>query len=174
MYILASDKYCTICNGNCKSIHACKLFMLSPSLPTHPFYLTCLEFVGRMCSSHSCFMFWNFFFFPLFLVSPPQHNERSLKFHLHSVYLHPEKKQSEVNYSERLDSGVRARTRQSFWQTLSHVSVGNLSLGSPEFRWSGCDLTHPGSVNIKKAENSFKMVTQESLFWLVESTLNMF
>lgn len=65
MYILASDKYCTICNGNCKSIHACKLFMLSPSLPTHPFYLTCLEFVGRMCSSHSCFMFWNFFFFPL-------------------------------------------------------------------------------------------------------------
>lgn len=45
---MVSNEYCTICNSNCKSIHACKLFMLSPSLPTHPFYSTCLEFVGCM------------------------------------------------------------------------------------------------------------------------------
>lgn len=105
-----SNGYCTICNSNCKSIHACKLFMLSPSLPTHPFYLTCLEFVDCMCLSDFCFMFI-FCFFPLLhsCFSAATTQQRSLKFHLvlvNSTHQVRKTSQSKLkNYLKRFDSG---------------------------------------------------------------------
>lgn len=121
-----SNEFCTICNSNCKSIHACKLFMLSPSLPTHPFYLTCLEFVG----SHV--FVWLLFYVGilvcLFVVvvffSPPAflflrcNTTEVIKVSSRLGWLHPSGARSEWKWTIRRGSTQVWGCSGRFWQTF--------------------------------------------------------
>lgn len=158
------NKYCAICTSNCKSIHACKLFMLSPSLPTHPFYLTCLECVfvwlQFLCSYsvfftllHSCF-------------SAATTQQRSLKFH--PVLVNTTHQIDEANYAE---DGRWVCGRSGIKDPAEDLQIFAKNL-SPQLWYVGKTWIKFRSVNVKctNFHKNAEMVTQVTFWILVESS----